>query len=223
MPVGPIKNPLITIKPGAALIEFVVKKVTDVEKAPDGITTLKNSTKKQRSNVVLKLDDVRWLNNYLIEWRKTSDEKFYIHEFLETSEIILPTPEVTPRNPELEARIQKLILQQNSRDYRAMTKNIDSVRKKFPEDTIAYQMKEMNRHLIAVAQFIFSVLAGFMFGFIGIELIIGNLDFGFRLLLGIIFALIIALAEIYFLAKKLNEEDYIITMDALPTKKFHQE
>lgn len=64
----------------------------------------------------------------------------------------------------------------------------------------------MNRQLIAVAQFIFSVAAGFAFGFIGIELIIGNLDFGFRLLLGIIIALVIALAEIYFLAKRLNED-----------------
>lgn len=67
-------------------------------------------------------------------------------------------------------------------------------------------MKQINRQLIAVAQFIFSVAAGFAFGFIGIELIVGNLDFGFRLLLGIICSLVIALAEIYFLAKKLNEE-----------------
>lgn len=65
----------------------------------------------------------------------------------------------------------------------------------------------MNRQLIAVAQFIFSVLAGFAFGFIGVELIVGDLDFGFRLLLGIIIALVIALAEIYFLAKRLASED----------------
>lgn len=68
-------------------------------------------------------------------------------------------------------------------------------------------MKLINRQLIAVAQFIFSVIAGFMFGFLGLQLIYGNLDFGFRLLLGIICALVIALAEIYFLAKKLSEED----------------
>lgn len=68
-------------------------------------------------------------------------------------------------------------------------------------------MKQINRQLIAVAQFVFSVISGFVFGFLGIELIIGDLDFGFRLLLGIICALVIALAEIYFLAKKLNEED----------------
>lgn len=67
-------------------------------------------------------------------------------------------------------------------------------------------MKQINRQLIAVAQFVFSVISGFFFGFLGVELIIGSLDFGFRLLLGIICALVIALAEIYFLAKKLNEE-----------------
>lgn len=68
-------------------------------------------------------------------------------------------------------------------------------------------VKQINRQLIAVAQFVFSVIAGFFFGFLGVELIIGSLDFGFRLLLGIICALVIALAEIYFLAKKLSEED----------------
>lgn len=85
----------------------------------------------------------------------------------------------------------------------------------------------MNKQLIAVLQFIISVLAGFAFGFIGIELIVGNLDFGFRLLLGVIFALIIALAEIYFLAKKLSE-DIPSTLTppeqrAFPTAKPHQE
>lgn len=80
-------------------------------------------------------------------------------------------------------------------------------------------MKQINRHLIAVLQFIFSVAAGFAFGFIGVELIVGNLDFGFRLLLGIIVALVIALAEIYFLAKKLNEEYDIPEEKLLEPKK----
>ncbi|KAJ8940141.1 hypothetical protein NQ314_010808 [Rhamnusium bicolor] len=87
-----------------------------------------------------------------------------------------------------------------------MTKNVDSIKRKFPEDTFGYQVKQMNKHLVAIFQFIVSVAAGFAFGFIGVELIIGSLDFGFRLLLGIICALTIALAELYFLAKKLNED-----------------
>jgi uncharacterized membrane protein len=68
-------------------------------------------------------------------------------------------------------------------------------------------VKQINRQLIAVAQFVFSVITGFFFGFLGIQLMVGDLDFGFRLLLGIICALVIALAEIYFLAKKLIEEE----------------
>lgn len=76
----------------------------------------------------------------------------------------------------------------------------------------------MNKQMIAVLQFVFSVVAGFVFGFLGIELIVGDLEFGFRLLLGVIFSLIIALAEIYFLAKKLAEE-----MDPVedPNQKLH--
>lgn len=83
-------------------------------------------------------------------------------------------------------------------------------------------MKQINRQLIAVVQFIFSVIAGFAFGFIGVELLVGNLDFGFRLLLGIICALIIALAEIYFLALKLNEYDFDVLATS-KTKKLHQD
>lgn len=64
----------------------------------------------------------------------------------------------------------------------------------------------MNRQMIAIGQFLLSIFAGFLFGFRGIEWMIGTLDFGFRLLLGVMCALVIALAEIYFLAKKLNEE-----------------
>jgi len=72
-------------------------------------------------------------------------------------------------------------------------------------------VKQINKQLIAIVQFIFSVLAAFAFGFVGVEYIAGNLDFGFRLLLGIICALIVALAEIYFLALKLNEDGFDVT------------
>lgn len=68
-----------------------------------------------------------------------------------------------------------------------------------------FLVKQFNKQLIAVFQFVVSVITGFVFGFMGIELMVGTLDFGFRLLLGIMCALIIALAELYFLAKQLNE------------------
>lgn len=64
----------------------------------------------------------------------------------------------------------------------------------------------MNKQLIAVFTFIVTVLAGFAFGFWGLFWENKDADLGFRLLIGIIFALIIALAEIYFLAKNLSED-----------------
>jgi hypothetical protein len=171
---------------------------------------------------LLNLHDLHWLYDYIQRDNENNSTKVYLHNLFEGSEIILPKNCEVPRNVELEKRCERLRASQQNREYSNMTKNVDNVRRKHPEDTISFQskskcerfqvvyfkisVKQMNRHLIAISQFIMSVLAGFAFGFIGVELLIGNLDFGFRLLLGIICALIIALAELYFLAKKLNED-----------------
>lgn len=163
----------------------------------------------------LLLNDLKWIKEALDRLRKTKDIP-YLHEFMQECTLVLPENDQLLRNAVLEARCQKLRKEQEAREYEAMTRNVDNVRTHMPQDTIASQMKQINRQLIAVAQFIFSVAAGFAFGFIGIELIVGQLDFGFRLLLGIIIALIVALAEIYFLAKKLNE-DYEIPKNLHPS------
>lgn len=226
MPIESIEDPTIKIKPNEKLIEFVCKNVKKADSAPPAIMALKKIGKDKQKDMLLKLDDIRWLNKHLEEYRATGAESVYLHELLKEDDVKLPTPKITPRNPELEARTQKLKAQQDAIRYRAMTKNVDTNVMKLPEDSISYQMKQMNRQLIAVAQFVFSVLAGFAFGFVGVELIVGHLDFGFRLLLGIICALIIALAEIYFLAIKLNEDVYdaVTSTPPAPTsRKLHQE
>ncbi|XP_055616496.1 transmembrane protein 199 [Toxorhynchites rutilus septentrionalis] len=161
---------------------------------------------KDSNTLTLSLVDLKLLFRALSIARKEDETTPYLHELMKDSEIILPENEILQRNPILEARCQKLRKEQEAKEYQAMTRDVDNVRKLAPQDTISFQMKQINKQLIAVAQFIFSVAAGFAFGFIGVELIIGQLDFGFRLLLGIMIALVIALAEIYFLAKKLNEE-----------------
>ncbi|KOC61361.1 Transmembrane protein 199 [Habropoda laboriosa] len=222
MPVESIEDPSIKIKPNKKLIEFICKNIKKTSSTTPTIAALKKSTKEKQKDILLNLEDLKWLKNYLENYRILNKENIYLHELLEEDDIRLPTPKVTPRNPELEARTQKLKAQQDAIRYRAMTKNVDNTVMKLPEDTISYQMKQINKQLIAVAQFVFSVLAGFAFGFIGVELIVGNLDFGFRLLLGIICALIIALAEIYFLAIKLNEDVYDAVSTPAP-KKLHQE
>ncbi|GAB0096904.1 uncharacterized protein DMENIID0001_124840 [Sergentomyia squamirostris] len=164
-----------------------------------------SQNKRPKKDQILTVQDIKWLNKILQEKRGSESTDVYLHELLEESTILLPENVTIERNPELEKRCETLRKQQEARMYRKMTKNVENYRNHPYEDSIAFQIKQINKQLIAVAQFIFSVIAGFVFGFLGIQLIVGNLDFGFRLLLGIMFALIIALAEIYFLAKKLNE------------------
>lgn len=200
-------EPLLQFKPSEKLKEFIVHRITlnDTD-IPEGIKKYKLSvTQKDDEDVHLCLADIKWLQDHFVISHDNGRLNSF-HDLMIGCDVKLPEPEVQPRNQELEARIQRLKAEQADREYKAMTKNVDTTRVHEPEETISYQIKEMNKQLIAVAQFIISVLAGFAFGFIGIELIVGNLDFGFRLLLGVMFALIIALAEIYFLAKKLSED-----------------
>lgn len=157
-----------------------------------------------KSTVILKLQDLYWLYDQILIRNKTTENKIFLHDLLKGCLINLPQNQIIPRSEELEKRCQRLKAEQQNKEYNNMTKNVDSLRKKFPEDTISYQLKEMNRHLIAVFQFVVSVLTGFAFGIVGIEFFVEGLDFGFRLLLGIVCALVIAVAELYFLAKKLN-------------------
>ncbi|CAB0041153.1 unnamed protein product [Trichogramma brassicae] len=221
MPVETIEDHRVKFKPTAQLIDFILKNLKSAKNVPDNINVLKKCHPNERKKCFIYLEDIKWIKSCMDKQQNGSDNVVYVHELLEKAVLQLPEPKVTPRNPVLEARIKKLQAQQDNRDYNAMTKSVDSTRKHLPEDTLSYQMKVMNQQLIAVAQFVFSVIAGFAFGFVGIEYLVNNLDFGFRLLLGIMCALIIALSEIYFLAKKLSE-DY----DEVPkgtVKKLHQE
>ncbi|KAG6447368.1 hypothetical protein O3G_MSEX004920 [Manduca sexta] len=168
---------------------------------------LKCQEKERENEKFLTTTDIDWLYNYVYERRGEGNKKVpYLHELLKGVQVEMPNNKVIKRNPVLEARCVKLRAQQEAREYRKMTKSVDNVRMRFPEDSINYQLKQVNRQLIAIGQFIISIFAGFLFGFRGVEWMVGNLDFGFRLLLGVMCALVIALAEIYFLAKKLNEE-----------------
>ncbi|CAH2239513.1 jg21519 [Pararge aegeria aegeria] len=166
-----------------------------------------NDFETTKAGPYLVTSDIDWLFIHIKNRRNNGETDIpYLHTLLEGASIEMPENEKIKRNPVLEARCVKLRAQQEAREYRKMTKGVDNVRMRFPEDSISYQMKQLNRHLIAIGQFILSIFAGFLFGFRGVEWMVGNLDFGFRLLLGVMCALVIALAEIYFLAKKLNEE-----------------
>lgn len=154
----------------------------------------------------------------------------YLHELVKGCDIVLPTPPSDPpRNKELEARIVRLRKAQEQRQYNKMIQNVsrtpegkeesfaaesnttlNSVSKfSFLKCLIFYiAVKLINSQLIEVLGFAVSLFAAFAFGFTGINYMIGPLDFGIRALLGVVSALVVAVAELYFLARVLGDYEF---------------
>lgn len=86
--------------------------------------------------------DIDWLYNYIQSLKESGEKDVpYLHTLLKGTQIEIPENNVIKRNPVLEARCVKLRAQQEARDYRKMTKSVDNVRMRFPDDSISYQCK----------------------------------------------------------------------------------
>lgn len=214
---GPIEDSSIYIKASMQLKAYI-NKIKTFHTIPKGllnnhvqsistlftpnIELLQGSTK-VHVDVLLSIEDCNYLHDHLNEENKKNGKKIWLHELLEGSEIILPKNKEVARDKELEKRCNSLRQQQANAAYFRMTKNF-YMKKYAPDDTIGHQLKQINKDLLAVFQFIISVIVGFVFGFIGIELLTGYIDHGTKIVLGIVCAIIVAVAELYFLIKQLN-------------------
>lgn len=98
---------------------------------------------RELAKLTLNLADLKWLYGHLNDARQAvnaaADTVPYLHELVEGSQLILPANELVERNPELEARCQRLKLEQDEYKYRQMTKNVDCARTYEPQETISYQ------------------------------------------------------------------------------------
>lgn len=127
------KTPAIDLK--------LLKELLQQEVKLDSTEHNKKKDLKQSSSteIYLYLNDLRWISNSLVLLRKNQGLDVYLNDMLQTSQLVLPENEVIKRNPELEARCQKLREEQQNLEYRKMTKNVDAVLQHYPEDTVAYQ------------------------------------------------------------------------------------
>lgn len=190
----------LTIKPSKALNEFI-KALPEKADYPPNVKELWRSGE----NVMLTNLDLRWIGNYI---RKMESPKVYLHELVKGCDIVLPSPPSDPpRNKELEARIVRLRKEQEQRQYNKMIQNVSRT-PEGKEESFAAEMKLINSQLIEVLGFAVSLFAAFAFGFTGINYMIGPLDFGIRALLGVVSALVVAVAELYFLARVLGDYEF---------------
>lgn len=106
----------------------------------------KNDKEHENNNEEDKLhlitSDIDWLYAHFQKLKSKGVKNVpYLYTLLEGAQIETPQNKVLKRNPVLEARCVKLRAQQEAREYRKMTKSVDNVRMRFPEDSISYQCK----------------------------------------------------------------------------------
>lgn len=130
-------NYLITEEDRKFIISISVESKADIlTKLP-----LKTSFSVSSGEKLLSLSDLHWLYQYLQKENVGSDHKVYLHELIEGSDIILPKNQEVPRNQELEKRCRRLKTEQENKSYHLMTKNVDSTKRKLPEDSYGYHGK----------------------------------------------------------------------------------
>ena len=71
-------------------------------------------------------------------------------------------------------------------------------------------MRELNNYLLIILQFVISVVCSFVFGYMAPYYIRGVGNTGTRILSGIMFAFIVAIADLYFVVKFMLEAEGII-------------
>lgn len=133
---------------------------------------------------------------------RTGDTDYYLHELMEGSDLVLPENIPEPRNAELEARCQKLRAQMENRQYKDMVKNVD--RSQHDYFTAGKDVKEMNRQLVSVFNFLITVGGAFAFGYKATEYTFTGYSnvFGLQLIAGLTFATVVFFADLYFLLKE---------------------
>jgi len=146
----------------------------------------------------------------IIKNKLTSENRKKLFEALSESKITLPSPQYPDRNPELEARCQKLRFQQEEKEYRRLTKNVRN--QMTTEDApISVQMKELNGILITLLQFVVSVGCAFTFGFLAPYLLYGNHNTGTKILCGTVMGIIVGIADMYFVIREnLHNEGFVL-------------
>ncbi|KAK3742738.1 hypothetical protein QZH41_018949 [Actinostola sp. cb2023] len=112
----------------------------------------------------------------------------YLHELLEGSELYVPPPKPPEKSPELVARLKKLRTQYERVQYNAMVANIS------PK-----VLRATSKQLSSIVSFLISIIAAFMFGFVASQY--GFPSLAMRVIMGIIIACVVAIAEIYFMAR----------------------
>lgn len=184
----------ITVIPSKRFVQILQELCTTFG-ALDSIKDKLSSSGNSYGEIKLTTQEIKWCHLKMRE--RGIPER--VHELLEESEVILPKYEPPPRNPELEARIQKLRAKQENREYNKMVESVCLNKGSAYLGDVSEDLKSVNRQIVSGAQYLLSIVGTFF----GVFMVVGMAtpDYGIRALLATLSALVVGLAEIYFIIK----------------------
>jgi len=188
-----VLDPRIFLQPSDELLSIV----KDINSTTDAISEVLNGAEGK-----LTTEDLKWIRSHT-----PKEKKRELYLALQKSVMVLPSPVYPERDPELEKRCQKLRFQQEDREYRSMTRNVRDIDNS--EKPLSVQFKELNTIIVMLVQFIVSVFASFLFGYMAPYLIWGRVEVGPRLLAGTLAAFFVGIADLYFVIREHLSEDGI--------------
>ncbi|XP_059146869.1 transmembrane protein 199-like [Physella acuta] len=129
---------------------------------------------------------------------RNEGHKVFLHEIVEDALLIPQSISLPPRNPVLEARINKLKILEENREYKRMTRNLGP--KSHENFTFQEEVKSLNKQLITVFNFFLTVVAGFAFGYKSTEYMFGH-TLAMQMMSGLIVGLVVFFVDLYFLLR----------------------
>ena len=133
----------------------------------------------------------------------------YLHEILAGCDLFVPRYVEPERDPQLNERVERLKAEQANREYEEMTKNVSVTRfhSNKASDSFLPDMKSVQGQIITIFNVFLTIFGSFLFGYKAVEYSTGVKDFLLQVSCGLVCAFIVAVADLYFLFKRLNKLD----------------
>ncbi|XP_063002843.1 transmembrane protein 199 [Elgaria multicarinata webbii] len=137
---------------------------------------------------------------------REAGSQVYLHELLEGSEIFLPEVKKPPRNPELEARLEKIKAKLANEEYKKITRNINcqELNRYGTLADLGRQVRSTKALYVTIFNFIVTVGAAFACTFLGSQYVFT--DMAPRVLSAVIVASVVGLAELYVMVRTMEGE-----------------
>ncbi|XP_022789205.1 transmembrane protein 199-like isoform X1 [Stylophora pistillata] len=123
----------------------------------------------------------------------------YLHELLCGSEIYVEQLKLPEKSPELIARLKKLKAKQEKVEYDRMVSNINQKWHQTDGMQFGQEVRSGGKQLSSIVNFLLSIIATFTFGYVASQYAFPSI--AVRVIIGVLLAFIVAVAELYFMAR----------------------